>query len=129
MWSVGAQIVFLLLMTIIYHRIIQATLSYGQKLRNLRLTCGLAMQQLEKGETPPDDDSILMVREKDTQKIVYEHNCASNQKELLRIMGDTHVKSETVIFKHIPDAENMSHIIGVYKDSNAKYECIACIDT
>tara|TARA_B110000046_G_scaffold179477_1_gene208781 strand:- start:1992 stop:2381 length:390 start_codon:yes stop_codon:yes gene_type:complete len=129
MWSHAAHLVFLLLMAIIYHRIIRSTLHYGRRLRKLRQTCEATIGKLEACETPDDDDIIVVVREKDTQRTVYMNNCSTNEKELLRIMNDSQVREQVVVFKHIPDAEHMSHIIGVYKDANKKYECLACIHT
>tara|TARA_B110001450_G_scaffold255393_1_gene282831 strand:+ start:180 stop:569 length:390 start_codon:yes stop_codon:yes gene_type:complete len=129
MWTEGAHIVFLLLIAVIFHKVIQSTLLYGKRLRRLRQTCTTAFEELNAKRTPENDEFIVLVREKEGKNMVYRNNCETNEKELKRIMNDPQLKDEVVSFKHIPDAENMSHIIGVYKDSDAIYECMACMHT
>ena len=129
MWTEGAHIVFLLLLAVIFHRVIQSTLQYGKRLRRLRQTCAAAFEDLSAEKTPESDEFIVLVREKESKNMVFRNNCERNEKELKRIMNDPQLKNEVVSFKHIPDAENMSHIIGVYKDSDETYECMACMHT
>ena len=129
MWTEGAHIVFLLLLAVIFHRVIQSTLMYGKRLRRLRQTCATAFENLNTKGTPENDEFIVLVREKEGKKMVFQNNCETNEKELKRIMNDPQLKDEVVSFKHIPDAENMSHIIGVYKESDEIYECMACMHT
>lgn len=130
MWTEGAHVVFLLLLAVIFHQVIQSTLQYGKKLRRLRQTCTTAFEDLRAKRTPENDDEfIVLLREKESRNMVFCNNCETNEKELKRIMNDPQSKEEVVSFKHLPDAENMAHIIGVYKDSDETYECMACVHT
>lgn len=129
MWANGAHIVFLLLLAVIFRRVINSTLVYGKKLRRLRQSCSAAFDTLNASSTPKEEEFIILIREKESQNIVYRNNCGANERELMRIMADPQMKERVVSFKHIPDAENMSHIIGVYKDNDKTYECMACMHT
>lgn len=129
MWRDRAHLVFLLLLAVIFHRVIGASLRYGQTLRRLRQTCAATCDDLKANRDPDNDEFVVLVRDRESKDIVHRNNCDANEKEIMRIMNDPQTKDQVVSFKHIPDAENMSHIVGVFKEGDDKYDCIAVMQT
>ncbi len=121
--------IFLLVIVLVFNKVLQNSLDFGKKLRRLRDTCGNVAADLEQDKTPESDDIIVMVRNKDTGDIVYERHCDTDKKEIKRLMNDNDLREQVITFKHLPEAENLSHIIGIFKESSETYDCIACIST
>ena len=129
MWQDGAHAIFLLVIVLVFNKVLQNSLDFGKKLRRLRDTCGNVADDLKEDKTPDPDDIVVMVRNKATGDIIYERHCDADKKEINRLMNDNDLREQVITFKHLPEAENLSHIVGIFKESSETYDCIACIST
>ena len=113
-------------MIALFRIILRSTKKYGQRLRNLRMACSHAIE----GKQNIKRDEMILVRDKTTGKHVYDNAQTRTQRiELERIMTNPQIPLREVLFRHIPDVEDMTQMMAFFKEEIGDRICVACTHT
>lgn len=127
MWTDAVHMIFLTLLVVICRKILLCAKQYGRRLRNLRAACE---RQIHDEPAPPEADEMVLIQRKSTKEYTYDNTRAPQQRtELERVLKSSNIPTREILFRHIPDVEDMPRMMAFYKDETDEHICVACTNT
>lgn len=116
--EVGAYAVFAGIVGLTFVRASRASRDYGARLRRVRLAAA---------EGAADDDIDVLVYELASGVVTQHTGKPSNENEVLRVARE--MPKHAMLFEHMPDAEDLSHIVAFYRVDDATHASVAYAST